>query len=81
MEKNRLGYLFPKRLSVKKYIKISKRYYTQGKTNETIERNNTKNTFTGRSRLPRLALQYQLWGRRDVGRPRRRWRDQEHLEL
>jgi hypothetical protein len=33
-----------------------------------------------RNRIPKLALQYQPRGRRDVGRPRRRWRDQEQLE-
>jgi hypothetical protein len=34
-----------------------------------------------RSRLPRLAFQYQPRGWRDRGRPRARWKDQEHLEL
>jgi hypothetical protein len=34
-----------------------------------------------RSRLPRLAFQYQPQGWRDRGRPRARWKDQEHLEL
>jgi hypothetical protein len=34
-----------------------------------------------RSRLPRLAFQYQPRGWRDRGRPRTRWKDQEHLEL
>jgi hypothetical protein len=34
-----------------------------------------------RSRLPRLAFQYQPRGCRDRGRPRARWKDQEHLEL
>jgi hypothetical protein len=34
-----------------------------------------------RSRLPRLAFQYQSRGWRDRGRPRARWKDQEHLEL
>jgi hypothetical protein len=33
-----------------------------------------------RNRIPKLASQYQPRGRRDIGRPRRRWRDQEHLE-
>jgi hypothetical protein len=36
---------------------------------------------TDRSRLPRLAFHYQPRGRRDMGRPRRRWRYQEQLEL
>jgi hypothetical protein len=30
-----------------------------------------------RSRLPKLAFQYQPLGRRDIGRPRRRWRDRK----
>jgi hypothetical protein len=30
-----------------------------------------------RSRLPKLAFQYQPLGRWDIGRPRRRWRDRK----
>jgi len=30
--------------------------------------------------LPKQALQYKPKGRRNVGRPRKRWRDQLHLE-
>jgi hypothetical protein len=33
-----------------------------------------------RSHIPKLAFQYQPRGRRDIERPRRRWRDQEQLE-
>ena len=32
------------------------------------------------NRLPKQALQYKTKGRRNVGRPRNRWRDQLHLE-
>jgi len=32
------------------------------------------------SRLPKQALQYKSKGRRKIGRPRKRWRDQLHLE-
>jgi hypothetical protein len=32
-----------------------------------------------RNRLPKLAFCYQPRGRRDLGRPKRRWKDQEHL--
>jgi len=32
------------------------------------------------NRLPNQALQYQTKGRRNIGRPRKRWRDQLHLE-
>ena len=31
-------------------------------------------------RLPKQALQYKPNGRRNIGRPRKRWRDQLHLE-
>jgi len=30
--------------------------------------------------LPKQALQYKTKGRRNIGRPRKRWRDQIHLE-
>ena len=30
--------------------------------------------------LPKEALQYKPKGRRNIGRPRKRWRDQLHLE-
>ena len=32
------------------------------------------------NRLPKQALQYKPEGRRNIGRPRKRWRDQLHLE-
>jgi len=32
------------------------------------------------NRLPKQALQYQPKGRRNIGRPRKRWRDQLHIE-
>ena len=30
--------------------------------------------------LPKQALQYKPKGRRNIGRPKKRWRDQLHLE-
>ena len=33
-----------------------------------------------KNRLPKQALQYKPKGRRNVGRPKKRWRDQLHLE-
>jgi hypothetical protein len=32
------------------------------------------------NRLPKQTLQYKSKGRRNIGRPRKRWRDQLHLE-
>ena len=32
------------------------------------------------NRIPKKALQYKPKGRRNIGRPRKRWRDQLHLE-
>ena len=32
------------------------------------------------NRVPKQALQYIPKGRRNIGRPRKRWRDQLHLE-
>ena len=32
------------------------------------------------NRLPKQALQYKPTARRNIGRPRKRWRDQLHLE-
>jgi hypothetical protein len=32
------------------------------------------------NRLPKQAIQYKPKGRRNIGRPRKRWRDQLHLE-
>ena len=32
------------------------------------------------NRIPKQALQYKPKGRRHVGRPRKRWRDQFHFE-
>ena len=33
------------------------------------------------NRLPKQALQYKPKERRNIGRPRKRWRDQLHLEI
>jgi len=33
------------------------------------------------NRLPKQALQYKPKGRRNIGRPRKRWRDQLNLEV
>jgi hypothetical protein len=32
------------------------------------------------NRIPKQALQYKPKGRRKIGRPRKRWRDQLHFE-
>jgi len=33
-----------------------------------------------RNRLPRQALKYRPEGRQNIGRPKKRWRDQLHIE-
>jgi hypothetical protein len=34
----------------------------------------------GRDRIPKQALKCRLKGKRNIGRPRKRWKDQLHLE-
>jgi hypothetical protein len=34
----------------------------------------------GTNRITKQALQYESQGRRNIGRPRKRWRDQFHFE-
>ena len=45
----------------------------QGKWLKHVQRMDT-------NRLPKQALKYKPNGRRNIGRPRKRWRDQLHLE-
>ena len=52
-------------------VKEIKQY--QKKWLQHVQRMNT-------NRLPKRALQYKPKGQRHVGRPRKRWRDQLHLE-
>ena len=52
-------------------VKEIKQY--QGKWLQYVQRMDT-------NRLPKQALLYQPKGRRNIGRPRKRWRDQLHLE-
>ena len=52
-------------------VKEMKQY--QGKWLQHVQRMDT-------NRLPKQALQYKPNGRRNIGRPRKRWRDQLHLE-
>jgi hypothetical protein len=52
----------------------------RSKGNKTVtEKLATTRTEDGH-RLPRQAKQYKLKGRRNIGRPRKRWRDHLHLE-
>jgi hypothetical protein len=61
-----------KRLTVQNIVRVEYIKLYQKKWLDHLER-------MDRSLLPKLAFQYKLRGRRDVGRPRRRWRDQEYL--
>jgi hypothetical protein len=51
------------------------------KGNKTVpEKVATTRTEVDTNRIPNQALQYRTKGRRNVGRPRKRWRDQIRLE-
>jgi hypothetical protein len=52
-------------------VKEIKQY--EEKLLQHIQRMNT-------NRIPKQALQYKPKGRRNIGRPRKRWRDQRYLE-
>jgi len=40
----------------------------------------TTRTEMDTNRIPKRVLQYEPKGQRNIGRPRKRWRDQLHLE-
>jgi len=56
---------------VQNIVKEIKQY--QKKWLQNVQRKDT-------DRLPKQALQYKPKGRRNIGRPKKRWRDQLHLE-
>ena len=60
-----------KRTGAQNIVKEIKQY--QKKWVQHVKRMDT-------NRLPKQALQYKPKGRRNVGRPRKRWRNQLHLE-
>jgi hypothetical protein len=62
---------FRERLGVQNIVKEIKQY--QQKWLQHVQRMDT-------NRIPKQALQYRQKGRRNVGRPRKRWKDQLHLE-
>jgi hypothetical protein len=59
------------KLGVQNIVKEIKQY--QQKRLPHVQRMNT-------NRIPKEALQYRPKGRRNIGRPRKRWKDQLHLE-
>ena len=59
------------KMGVQNIVKEIKQY--QKKWLQHVQRMDT-------NRLPKQALQYKPKGRRNIGRPRKRWRDQLHLE-
>jgi len=50
------------------------------KGNKTVPETAATTCTEDGHRLPKQALQYKPKGRRNIGRPRKRWRDQRHLE-
>ena len=62
---------FRQKMGVQNIVKEIKQY--QKKWLKHVQRMET-------NRLPKQALQYKPKGRRNIGRPRKRWRDQLHLE-
>jgi hypothetical protein len=50
------------------------------KGNKTVPEKVATTCTADGDRRPRQALQYKPKGRRNIGRPRKRWRDQLHLE-
>ena len=63
--------LLGKKTGAQNIVKEIKQY--QEKWLQHVQRMDT-------DRLPKQALQYKPKGRRNIGRPRKRWRDQLHLE-
>ena len=59
------------KIGAENIVKEIKRY--QQKWLQHIQRMDT-------NRIPKQALQYKPNGRRHIGRPRKRWRDQFHFE-
>jgi hypothetical protein len=59
------------KLLVQNTVKERKQY--QQKWLQHLQRMDT-------NRIPKQALQYRPKGRRNIGRPRKRWKDQLHLE-
>ena len=55
--------------------------WKHSKGNKTVpEKVLTTRTEDGHNRIPKQALQYRTKGRRNIGRPKKRWRDQLHFE-
>jgi hypothetical protein len=54
-------------------LKMNKKQY-QKKWLQHVQR-------MGTNRLPKQALHYRLEGRRNLGRPKKRWTDQIHFEV
>jgi len=61
-----------KRVKKKKYVVPTHCQY-QKKWLQHVQRMDT-------NRIPKQALQYRPKGRRNIGRPKKRWRDQLHFE-
>jgi hypothetical protein len=69
--KRRINVLGGEKRGAENAVKEIKQY--QKKRLQHVQRMDT-------NRIPKQALQYKPKGRRAIGRPRKRWRDQLHLE-
>ena len=65
----------------KESMYLAKNWSTEhSKGNETVPGKVARTCTKDGHRLTKQALQYKPKGRRNIGRPRKRWRDQLHLE-
>ena len=71
LDKEKNHYIRKKKTGAQNVVKEIKQY--QKKWLQHVQRMDT-------NRLPRQALKYRPEGRRNIGRPKKRWRDQLHFE-
>ena len=53
---------------------------SRSEVGQLLGRRISDGSFENTNRTPKQALQYRPKGRRNIGRPKKRWRDQLHFE-